>query len=415
MKLYIVEHLTGAYALDEEKKIVDYQHATKDIDENVEEALRYERGEPPHHLQKLIERLKDKSEFVLEKEDVARALSKTGVTVSAVEPHNEIARSFRERVEEVSISTGFVSSKEELYEFIQKVMVEYTRRKLRKAAMKRDLLAAQAIRAIDDLDKTYNLFVIRLREWYSIHFPELDSLVPSHEQYVKLVANLGHRENFTIENLKKLGFPVDKAEKISEAARESMGADLSDFDISPIQTIARMAHEISILRKELSGYIDNVMREVAPNITALVGSLIGARLISLAGSLENLAKLPASTIQVLGAEKALFRALRSGGRPPKHGIIFQYPEVHKSPRWQRGKIARTLASKLAIAAKVDAFTGRWIGDKLVEELRKRIEEIKKLYAKPPERKEAKPAIKPAEGRSRGKKRKKKGRKKKRRR
>jgi rRNA biogenesis protein Nop56/Nop58 len=128
------------------------------------------------------------------------------------------------------------------------------------------------------------------------------------------------------------------------------------------------------------------MKEVAPNITALVGPTLGARLLSLAGSLEDLAKMPASTIQVLGAEKALFRALRKKGRPPKHGVIFQYPDIHTSPRWQRGKIARALAAKLAIAARVDQFSGRFIGDKLNEELKKRIEEIKTKYAQPPPKK-----------------------------
>ena len=127
------------------------------------------------------------------------------------------------------------------------------------------------------------------------------------------------------------------------------------------------------------------MLEVAPNIRGLVGPLLGARLISLAGGLSRLARLPASTIQVLGAEKALFRALRTGGRPPKHGVIFQYPAIHRSPRWQRGKIARALAAKLAIAARIDAFTGEYKADELKEELEKRIEEIKTLYAKPPKR------------------------------
>ncbi|MEM3490627.1 MAG: C/D box methylation guide ribonucleoprotein complex aNOP56 subunit, partial [Fervidicoccaceae archaeon] len=201
---------------------------------------------------------------------------------------------------------------------------------------------------------------------------------------------------FTGENLLRLGISQDKVEKIESAAKESIGADLSDFDIKPVQTLARMAWDIYTLRQELADYIDGVMKEVAPNITALVGSLLGARLISLAGSLESLARLPASTIQVLGAEKALFRSLKTGTKPPKHGIIFQYPEIHKAPRWQRGKMARTLAAKLAIAAKVDAFTGRWIGDKLVEDLTRRIEEIKKLYAKPPLRAAApqKEAVRP---------------------
>ncbi|MCC6011234.1 MAG: C/D box methylation guide ribonucleoprotein complex aNOP56 subunit, partial [Desulfurococcaceae archaeon] len=137
------------------------------------------------------------------------------------------------------------------------------------------------------------------------------------------------------------------------------------------------------LRSTLEDYIETVMKEVSPNITALVGAKLGARLLSLAGGLEKMAKLPASTIQVLGAEKALFRALRTGGKPPKHGVIFQHPAIHRSPRWQRGKIARALAAKLAIAAKVDFFTGRFIGDKLTTELQQRIDEIKKLYPKPP--------------------------------
>ena len=156
--------------------------------------------------------------------------------------------------------------------------------------------------------------------------------------------------------------------------------------------------ELSKLREYLTEYVGQVMREVAPNITELVGPLLGARLLSLAGSLETLAKLPASTIQVLGAEKALFRALRTGGKPPKHGVIFQYPDIHRSPRWQRGKIARALATKLAIAARADYFTGRFIADELKKALLERIDEIKKLYARPPPR-QARPP-RPLRGRRR---------------
>ncbi len=420
MKIYLLQHVIGAFALSDEKKIIDHEHATKDVDENVEQIIAFEEGGITPPMMRLIERLPKESEVIVENEAFSRNLSKKDIKVASVEPGNMVARWFRENIADIAVTTGFSKSKEEFYDFLHEVSIEHTRRKLRKAAEKRDQLAAQAIRAIDDLDKTYNLFVIRLREWYSVHFPELDDLVPNHEQYVRLVSELGHRDNFTVDNIVKTGLSLEKAEKIAGAAKESIGADLSDFDIKPIQTMARMAWEMYELRRGLADYIDAVMKEVAPNITALVGSLLGARLISLAGSLENLAKLPASTIQVLGAEKALFRALKTGGRPPKHGIIFQYPEVHKSPRWQRGKIARTLAAKLAIAAKVDGFTGRWIGDKLVEELRKRIEEIKKIYAKPPARKQVQPAFAPEkrEGKGKpwrkGKKKGKKGKKKKKR-
>jgi len=188
-------------------------------------------------------------------------------------------------------------------------------------------------------------------------------------------------------SLKKIGVSESLARRIASISKKSIGADLSEFDLKPIQTLAKIMIELSELRSYLTDYNTLVMKEVAPNVTELVGPLLGARLLSLAGSLEELAKMPASTIQVLGAEKALFRALRTGGKPPKHGVIFQYPEIHRSPRWQRGKIARALATKLAIAARVDFFTGRFIGDRLKKLLMDRIDEIKKLYQKPPPREE----------------------------
>jgi nucleolar protein 56 len=129
--------------------------------------------------------------------------------------------------------------------------------------------------------------------------------------------------------------------------------------------------------------MDASMEEVAPNVKSLVGSLLGARLIAIAGGLSNLARKPASTIQVLGAEKALFRSLKTGTRPPKHGIIFQHTLLHDAKRWQRGKIARALAGKLAIAARSDAYGGRYIGQDLKANLERRIKEIEEKYSEPP--------------------------------
>jgi nucleolar protein 56 len=123
------------------------------------------------------------------------------------------------------------------------------------------------------------------------------------------------------------------------------------------------------------------MEHVAPNIKDILGSTIGARMIAKVGGLDKLAVLPASTIQVLGAEKALFRALKTGTRPPKHGILFQHSLVHSSPRWQRGKIARVLATKVALAARVDAYSG--IRDpSIVKKLQERIDEIRAKYKEP---------------------------------
>ncbi len=408
-KAYIAESVVGIYAFDVEGEIIAKSLAPAGLDENVEYLLKIERGEETPQHREVFEALKKNGydTVVVETHDVGRIASSLGLE-PIVEVGHSGALKLRSSLVDLAVMDGFAKDREDFFEKLHEIMSELTRRKLRRAAQKRDLLAVQAIRAIDDIDKTINLYVARLREWYSLHFPELDELVRDHLDYARIVYELGHRDNITVENLLKLGFSEEKAKKIAEAAKKSMGADLSDFDINYIKTLAGIILDLYKLRRTLEDYIEAVMKEIAPNITALVGPKLGARLLSLAGGLEELAKLPASTIQVLGAEKALFRALRTGGKPPKHGVIFQYPAIHKSPRWQRGKIARALAAKLAIAAKVDYFTGRFIGDKLKEELEKRIEEIKKLYAKPPARKpvEARP---PRRARK-GKKKKRRGKK-----
>ncbi|MHA1833283.1 MAG: C/D box methylation guide ribonucleoprotein complex aNOP56 subunit, partial [Candidatus Baldrarchaeia archaeon] len=235
-----------------------------------------------------------------------------------------------------------------------------------------------------------------------------NKLIDEHRTYIRLVKELGLRKNYTQENLQKMGFPPEKVKELEESAKTSMGANIAEEDMKPLQKFASITLKLYQLRKELEEYIDESMKETAPNIRGLVGSLLGARLISLAGSLEELARMPASTIQVLGAEKALFRALRTGARPPKHGVLFQYPAIHGSPRWQRGKIARAVAGKLAIAARIDAFSGEYMADELKAELEKRIEEIKKKYPKPPKRKKPEKVKKIKIRKKKKEKRKKKG-------
>jgi len=391
-RIYIVETPIGVFAVSSAGEIIDKVLYPKDIGKVVEDLLALSEGRESDILMQLMESLKQKvditkSVLVFENAEISRRISEKGFNTT-VEVANEVARKIRSELVTLAVKLGLFASEDEYREYLHNVSLELTRRKLRRFAQKRDLLAIQAIRAIDDIDKTLNLLAARLREWYSIHFPELDDLSKEHEEYIKLVAELGYRENFTPESLKKLGITEGRAKRIAEAAKKSIGADLSEMDLTMIQTVARIWLELFELRRKLTDYITQVMKEVAPNTTVLVGPLLGARLLSLAGSLEELAKLPASTIQVLGAEKALFRALRTGGKPPKHGVIFQFPEIRKAPKWQRGKIARALATKLAIAARVDYFTGRYIGDELRKKLVERIDEIKKLYPKPP-KKEAK--------------------------
>lgn len=382
MKIAVMETVIGALAMRDDGTLV-YNIVPKDLGYIIERALRIESGELSQEFIDLVSKISGPDVVLVVPSDLeASFLAQRGIN-HVVDPREELVLRLRETLPGVAIKEGLAKSEEEFEMLIYEIAMGVTRSKLRREALKRDLMAIQAIRAIDDIDKTINLFASRLREWYSVHFPELDDLVKEHEEYARLVTTLGFRSQYSVENLSKLGIKGGRAERIARAARESIGADISELDMSKIKLFGEQILSLYELRRDFSDYLEQVMKEVAPNVTELVGSLLGARLLSLAGSLEDLAKLPASTIQVLGAEKALFRALRTGGRPPKHGVIFQYPELHKSPRWQRGKIARALATKLAIAARADFYTGRLIASRLKKLLDDRIEEIKTLYAKPP--------------------------------
>jgi nucleolar protein 56 len=127
------------------------------------------------------------------------------------------------------------------------------------------------------------------------------------------------------------------------------------------------------------------MEQLAPNLSSVAGPLLAARLLSLTGSIERLGRLPASTMQLLGAEKALFQFMMEGGRPPKHGVIFQHPMIHRAPPWQRGKIARALAAAATLAARVDSFGKRDISGSISAGLQKKLERIQKENAAPPAR------------------------------
>ena len=389
MKVYVVDTIAGSVAVDEAGKELAFEPMPKSVDELVEEVMKSSRGELTQPFLRLAEKLKQMSpeEVVVESDEEAKYLAQMGLKATVIEG-NPVSAATRARLVELLTEAELAKSPEEAAQLQFQVAYEFTRRGLMGAAKKRDLLVAHAIRAVDDIDKTVNLFVNRLREWYGVHFPELNDIVEDHRTYVKLVAQLGSRDEFTYEKLKELGLGDSLAKRIADAASKSVGAEVSEHDLEAMKAFANIALQLYEMRESFEDYIKRVMKEVAPNITELVGPLLGARLISLAGGLDKLAVMPASTIQVLGAEKALFRALRTGGKPPKHGVIFQYPEIFRAPKWQRGKIARALAAKLAIAAKVDAFSGRFIGDRLKKDLDERIQEIKKLYAAPPKKKAA---------------------------
>ncbi|MEM3704602.1 MAG: C/D box methylation guide ribonucleoprotein complex aNOP56 subunit [Candidatus Bathyarchaeia archaeon] len=392
MKVTIIGCSFGFLAFNEENRLIDKVLFSKNPQNAAQTLLRVESGKVVEELAMLIDRLKGNGfdVFVFENAALAEEVKRRFKVITEFLESSKAGKFVRQDMENFAVESGFVRDAEEFKVWMHNLTMEIAKLRVKVAVEKRDLLIVQAIQTLDDLDKAINLFMGRLREWYGIHFPELDRLVEKHETYARLVLKLGSRENFTVENLEMESIPKAKAEQIAKAAENSMGAALSNGDMMQIQNLCKNVIATYQLRQELESYLDKTMDEVAPNVKALTGALLGARLIALAGDLTNLARIPASTIQVIGAEKALFRSLKTGTRPPKHGIIFQHTYLHEAKKWHRGKIARALAGKLAIAARADAFGGRYIGEELKANLEKRIEEIHEKYSEPPPVKEKKP-------------------------
>jgi nucleolar protein 56 len=281
----------------------------------------------------------------------------------------------------VMVKAGLAYSAEEVFDIIREFAVRDSEEKIREAAAHPDLQIVQSINSVDELDKISNLMAMRVREWYGLHFPELDGLVQDPMAYCRIVADLGLRANCTPEKLSVTGFSEAKMNAIVEAARQSKGGELREEDLDALIMLAKDAVSTGKLRDKMLRHVERNMAKLCPNLTVMAGAGIGARLIAKAGSLKRLSDMPASTVQVLGAEKALFRALKTGGKPPKHGIIFQHPAIHSAPAWQRGKIARILGSKLVLAARIDYYSGK-LNQALVDKMNAKIEEVKKKYPEP---------------------------------
>ena len=391
MKARIIQFTFGVAAFDEQNRLVAQALFPKKPRAVAKSLMKVEAGKIIDETKSIITQLKTEGydSFVFESASLAEEAKRKLDAETTVATPSDV-EALRAGMNQVVVEAGFVKDAAELRLWNHNVSVELAKLRVKGAAEKRDLVIAQAIQTLDDLDRTVNLFMGRLREWYGVHFPELDRLIEKHETYARLVMKLGYRENFTLEALEKESVPKEKAENVSQVAEKSMGADMAEQDFAEIQALSKNVLELYELRKNMENYVDKTMEEVAPNTRAIAGALLGARLIAIAGSLQNLAMRPASTIQVLGAEKALFRSLKTGARPPKHGLIFQHALLHDAKRWQRGKIARVLAGKLAIAARADAFGGKYVGDSLKADVDRRVAEIREKYKEPPPPKEKPP-------------------------
>jgi len=254
----------------------------------------------------------------------------------------------------------------------------YSRAKVKFNVNKSDNMIIQSIALLDQLDKDINTFCMRIREWYSYHFPELIKIVPENALYAKVVKLIKNRKELTaakLEALEEILMDSGKAQAVIDASKSSMGMDISPVDLLNIDMFASRVIGITEYRKELSAYLRSKMSVVAPNLAVLIGDTVGARLISHAGSLTNLAKCPASTVQILGAEKALFRALKTKGNTPKYGLIFHSSFIGRAGAKNKGRISRYLANKCSIASRIDCFSEESttiFGTKLKEQVEDRL-------------------------------------------
>lgn len=368
-RIHVVETLIGVFGVTEDNEIVEAVLYPRNPDKISAALDRQSSGEVSREvadaMEKLIQRGFDTFVFInrVLAETVKR---KYGVQVDAV-GRSEADNFVRENLEALAVEHGLVEDASKVYALSQKVTTLTAKKAVQRAQSERSVIVTQAAQLLNELDKTLNVLSNKLREWYGVHFPELSRHVDNHRTYAQVVNTIGDRINIDAGQLKELGLGR-QAKAIITSAQDSMGAPMAPDDIGEITRLASRLLSLYEYRPEVESYLASTAMEVAPNLSEVAGPVLAAKLIEKAGSLKKLAMMPSGTIQLLGAEKALFRSKKTGSKPPKHGLIFQHPYVHSKPRKLRGRSARTLASKLALAARADVFSGNPIGVELRRQL-----------------------------------------------
>ena len=407
MPIYLSLTAFGVFVLDDEGKVTSKHVFYPDSDVAASNLMAINNEESTDFLKSVVDNLQGE-EVIVEDPMFARALSQIKDFKVRVET-GAAPRWFRDSQDDFLIKEGIVSSPVDISTFRRDVSISLAKSKISAASEEKDLLVKNAIDAVDEIDKSINLLVMRLREWYSLHHPSLSRMIEDQEQFARILSGNTGKSTITKSHIEAAGVSPTVAEQVMNAISGDIGAEFSESDLAAINGLAKTVDGLYRMRNELEEYITSMMSTVAPNVSALAGPLIGARLISLAGSLKDLAQKPSSTVQVFGAEKALFRSLKTGTDPPKHGIIYRVAEVNSAPYWQRGKIARSLAGKLSIAARIDAYSDKNVGEKLREEFLSRVEEIKRQNPEaPPPKPKPKPTPKKTHGRRGAKPKKRRG-------
>ena len=341
-------------------------------------------GKPSKDLRKWLKKeVKDTEQIAVGDSKLGAAIKdKTGLQCVHSAEVNNVMRGIRANLESLlKDSDESVAEENARKAMVLGLAHSLSRYKLKFSPDKVDTMIVQAIGLLDDLDKEINIYVMRLREWYGWHFPELGKIVTENVPYAKIVKKMGLRTEAAETDFSSI-VSEDLEEEVKAAAQISMGTEISDEDIMNILQLCDQVITLMEYRSTLSEYLRNRMAAIAPNLTAIVGELVGARLIAHAGTLLNLAKYPASTVQILGAEKALFRALKTKHATPKYGLIFHASLVGQANPKHKGRISRTLASKCALATRVDALGDTDEGATVGENARLAVEaRLRKLEGK----------------------------------
>ncbi|KAL7991503.1 hypothetical protein Chor_015759 [Crotalus horridus] len=356
-KLQEIDNLWKEFETPEKaNKIVKLKHFEKfqDTTEALAASTALVEGKISKNLKKILKKIvaKDAHEQLAVADAKLGGVIKEKLNLSCIHSPmvTELMRGIRTQIE--GLISGLPSR--EMAAMCLGLAHSLSRYKLKFSPDKVDTMIIQAISLLDDLDKELNNYIMRCREWYGWHFPELGKIITDNLAYCKCVQKIGDRINVSSSDLSEI-LPEEVEEEVKAAAEISMGTEVSEEDISNIQHLCDQVIEISEYRATLYDYLKNRMMAIAPNLTVMVGELVGARLIAHAGSLLNLAKHPASTVQILGAEKALFRALKTKRDTPKFGLIYHASLVGQTTAKNKGKISRMLAAKTALTIRYDAL------------------------------------------------------------
>ena len=367
MEYYITQFIAGFIAFDEDLKIANYK--LFDEEDIVSNNLKIENNELLDEEIELINEISSDSKIIIEtgkRRSQYKELENFENII--IETPNKGGEYLRENLEGILKEINFIDDKEDIierYGEFTKIYEDVAISKVKESSQEEDKLLIQAINSVDDIDESISKLVERIRDWYTIYFPEMDT-IGNNETYIKLIAESESREDI-LKNHK---------EHFDNELDYSSGADIEDYDLVMVKSFAESIYSLQNSRKDLEKYIDTKMEEIAPNLRDLFGPTLGAKLIAHIGSIKRLALYPASTVQVMGAEKAIFRHLKTGERPPKHGLIFQHPSVRGAKWWNRGKVARNLALKITLAVRKDVFSGEF-DPKIAEDYLKKVEEIEK--------------------------------------